>query len=203
MAVGIGGGVTSTYYLLRDHDLLPSHTESNTHDHDHKREHDHDHDHEIEDDVDHDHDHEIEDAIDHDPDHEVDDAIHHEHEREISPQAAATIGLKTQKVDFGPVEDVIELLGTVATVPDLRHVIASRTSGQVLHIHVQVGQAVCKGDILIEIDSAELARNIFEARRMEADYQKLLVDFTRTKGHIQQLELEKTTSEESAQLAEA
>ena len=124
-------------------------------------------------------------------------------ERTITPQAAQTIGLTTHEVDFGPVEEVIQLLGTVAALPDRRHVIASRTSGQALHIHVQVGEAVGKGDILIEIDSAELARNIFEARRIEADYQKLLVDFTRTKGRIQQLVLERRTSEEAAELAEA
>jgi RND family efflux transporter MFP subunit len=143
----------------------------------------------------HEHDHH-----DHEP--EAGHPDHHQAECEISSQTAKAIGLETHLVDFGPVQDVIELLGTVAALPDQHHIIASRTSGQALHIHAQVGQSVKKGDILIEIDSAELARNIFEARRMEVDYQKLLVDVTRTKGRIQQLDLERKTSEESAQLAE-
>lgn len=139
----------------------------------------------------------------HGHDHAKADTDHPKSERAITPQVAQTIGLTTQEVDFGPIEDVIELLGTVAALPDHRHVIASRTSGQALHIHVQVGETVSKGDILVEIDSAELARNIYEARRMEADYQKLLVDLTRTKGRTRQLDLDRQSSEEAADLAEA
>lgn len=150
---------------------------------------------------------EVHEVDDHDHDHENGhskvDVDHSESERTITPQVAQTIGLTTHEVDFGPIEDVIELLGTVAAFPDRRHVIASRTSGKALHIHVQVGQAVSKGDILVEIDSAELARNIYEARRMEADYQKLLVDLTRTNGRARQLELDRQSSEEAAELAEA
>jgi cobalt-zinc-cadmium efflux system membrane fusion protein len=123
--------------------------------------------------------------------------------RVITKQTARTIGLETHKVGFGPMEEVVELLGAVGPVPDRRHVITTRTRGQVLHLHVQAGDTVKKGDVLIEVDSPELARNIFEARRLEADYQKLLVEVTRAQGRVRELEVELKTAQEAAVLAEA
>jgi len=122
---------------------------------------------------------------------------------EVTQQIAKTIGLRTQEVNFGPLEEVVELLGSVEPVPELRHVVAARTAGQVLHLHVQVGDRVKTGDVLVEIDSPELARNIFEARRLETDYLKLLVELTRAQGRVRQLEAEGETCTEAAGLAEA
>ncbi len=126
-----------------------------------------------------------------------------EQPREITPETARTINLALHEVDFGALEEVIELLGSVEAVPDLSHVVSPRTAGQVLHMHVQVGDEVRRGDVLLEMDSAELARNIFEARRLETEYQELLVQLTRSQGRVRQLEVERQTSEEAAVLAEA
>ena len=123
--------------------------------------------------------------------------------RSVSPETAATIGLKTVEVDFGPIEEVVELTGVVKAVPDRHHVITPRTAGRILVVHVQAGDHVKAGDVLVEIDSPEQARNIFEARKIEADYQKLLVESTRAMGRIEQLTIEVQIAEQAAELADA
>ncbi|MBI1827264.1 MAG: efflux RND transporter periplasmic adaptor subunit [Planctomycetes bacterium] len=123
--------------------------------------------------------------------------------RQVSPETAAHIGLKTAEVDFGPVEDVLPLSGIVRAAPDRHWAVATRTPGKVLSVRVQVGDRVKEGDLLIEIDSPELARNIYEVRKLEADYQKLLVDIARAEGRVKQLQVEIENSQAAAGLAEA
>jgi len=123
--------------------------------------------------------------------------------RQVSPETAAHIGLKTAEVDFGPVEDVLPLSGIVRAAPDRHWTVATRTPGKVLSVRVQVGDRVKEGDLLIEIDSPELARNIYEVRKLEADYQRLLVDIARGEGRVQQLRVEVENSQTAAGLAEA
>ncbi len=89
--------------------------------------------------------------------------------RRVSPETAAHIGLETAEVDFGDVEEVLQLLGIVRHAPDRYWSITTRTAGKVLAVHVQVGDRVQKGDLLIDIDSPELARNIYEVRKLEVD----------------------------------
>ena len=121
----------------------------------------------------------------------------------ITPETAGTIGLRVHDVDFGPVEEVVDLLGTVEAAPDRRHVVAPRTAGQVLHVDVQIGDVVRQGDVLLDIDSPELARNKYEARRLETSYRELQVELTRTRGRVRELEVEHETVAEAAELAEA
>jgi hypothetical protein len=49
--------------------------------------------------------------------------------RQVSPETAAHIGLKTTEVDFGTVEDVLPLSGTVRAAPDRHWTISPRTAG--------------------------------------------------------------------------
>lgn len=123
--------------------------------------------------------------------------------RRVSPETAAHIGLKTAEVDFGDVEEVLQLLGIVRHAPDRYWSITTRTAGKVLAVHVQLGDRVRKGDLLIDIDSPELARNIYEARKLEVEYQKLLLDVVRSKGRVQQLRVEVENTTAMAELAEA
>jgi len=78
--------------------------------------------------------------------------------RSISPQVARVIGLKTAEVDFGRVERVLRLTGTVEATPDRVRAVAPRLSGVIADVRVRVGDAPKKGDVLIEIDSPELAQ---------------------------------------------
>ncbi|GFO81996.1 MAG: nickel-cobalt resistance protein [Methyloceanibacter sp.] len=123
--------------------------------------------------------------------------------RVVSPETATHIGLKTAEVDFGVIEDTLMLSGIVRASPDRHWTIATRTAGKILSVRVQVGDRVQKGDLLIEIDSPELARNIYEVRKLEAEYQKLQVEIVRGEGRVQQLRVEVDSSGETAKLAEA
>lgn len=123
--------------------------------------------------------------------------------RFVSPETAAHIGLKTAEVDFGTIEEVLSLSGIVRAAPDRHWTIATRTAGKILSVRVQIGDRVKQGDLLIEIDSPELARNIYEVQKLEAEYQKLQVEIVRGEGRVQQLRIEVENSEETAALAEA
>jgi len=109
--------------------------------------------------------------------------------RQVSPETAAHIGLKTAEIDFGPVEDVLPLSGIVRAMPDRHWTISTLTAGKVLAAYVQVGSIVRQGDLLVEIDSPELAR--------------LLLDVVRGEGRVQQLRVEAQNADETAALAEA
>lgn len=122
--------------------------------------------------------------------------------RTVSPETAAHIGLKTAEVDFGGVEDVLALSGIVRAAPDRHWAITTRTSGKVLAVNVQVGDAVRKGDPLIEIDSPELAKNIYEVRKLENEYQRLLVDVVRADGRVEQLRVESENTVATAKLVQ-
>lgn len=123
--------------------------------------------------------------------------------REVSPETAAHIGLQTAEVDFGSLEEVLRLSGIVRASPDRHWTIATRTAGKVLSVRVQVGDRVKVGDLLLEIDSPELARNIYEVRKLETEYQKLLVEIVRGEGRIEQLRVEVENAQETADLVEA
>lgn len=123
--------------------------------------------------------------------------------RRVSPETAAHIGLKTAEVDFGDVEEVLQLLGIVRHAPDRYWSVTTRTAGKVLAVHVQVGDRVQKGDLLIDIDSPELARNIYEVRKLEVEYRKLLLDVVRSEGRVEQLRVEVENTSAMAELAEA
>ena len=123
--------------------------------------------------------------------------------RQVTPETAAHIGLQTTEVDFGIVEDVLHLFGIVRPAPDRYWVISPRTAGKITNVHVQVGDRVREGDVLVEIDSPELARNVYEARKLEAEYQKLLVELARGEGRVEQLRVEVENAEQTAVLSEA
>lgn len=122
--------------------------------------------------------------------------------RTVSPETAAHIGLQTAEIDFGSVEDVLALSGIVRAAPDRHWTIATRTAGKVLTVNVQVGDAVRKGELLIEIDSPELAKNIYEVRKLESEYQKLLVDVVRADGRVEQLRVETENTAGTAKLVQ-
>lgn len=123
--------------------------------------------------------------------------------RQISPETAAHIGLKTAEVDFGAVEDVLALSGIVRAAPDRHWTVSTRTAGKILSVRVQVGDPVKKGDLLIEIDSPELAKNVYEARKLEVEFQKLSLELIRGDGRVEQLRVEVENSEATAKLVEA
>ena len=123
--------------------------------------------------------------------------------KKVSPETALAIGLKTAEVDFGQVEEVMKLTGSVRARPDRLQAVSSRTTGIVRSITVQPGDAVKKGDALAEIESQELAKNIYELRRLESEYERLLSDVKKAESLVRSLEIEVPATNTSADLAEA
>ena len=123
--------------------------------------------------------------------------------KKVSPETALAIGLKTAEVDFGQVEEVMRLTGAVRARPDRLVAVSPRTAGIVRAITVQAGDSVKKGDALAEIESQELAKNIYELRRLEADYERLLSDAKKSESLVLSLEIEVPATNASAGLAEA
>ena len=73
--------------------------------------------------------------------------------RVITPETSKHIGLKTAEVDVQMIEEVIELSGIVKAQPSRRYSAFSLLDGKATQVHVQVGDQVKTGQILIEIES--------------------------------------------------
>ncbi len=123
--------------------------------------------------------------------------------RKVSPETAAHIGLQTAEIDFGGVEDIIRLTGIVRPVPEQVHSVASRVDGMVLSIAVQVGDVVQKGDLLLEIESPQLARSVYELRTIETESFSLRSTLARARSRIDELAIELDTAQQHASIAQA
>jgi RND family efflux transporter MFP subunit len=73
----------------------------------------------------------------------------------LGPEAATTIGLKTDAVERRTLERVLEFDGVVELPPDSKSSAGPRLAGNILRIHVDRGQAVKRGDLLAEVHSVE------------------------------------------------
>lgn len=122
--------------------------------------------------------------------------------KKVSPETALAIGLKTVEVDFGQVEEVMKLTGSVRARPDRLQAVSPRTAGIVRSITVQPGDAVKKGDALAEIESQELAKTIYDLRRLEAEYERLQAEAKKAESLVRSLEIEVPATNTSAELAE-
>ena len=123
--------------------------------------------------------------------------------KKVSPETALAIGLKTAEVDFGQVEDVMRLTGTVRARPDRLHAVSPRTAGIVRLLSVQPGDTIKKGDVLAELESQELAKGLYEVRRLESDYERLLAEGKRVEALVRSLEIELPAAATVAEIAEA
>lgn len=123
--------------------------------------------------------------------------------KRVSPETALAIGLTTAEVDFGEVEDVLRLTGIVRPAPDRVHAVAPQYAGIIRKVNVQPGDTVRAGDAIVEVESPDLAKNIVELRRLEAEYQKMLADAKQAEAAVRSLEIEVPSTAKSADLAEA
>ena len=110
--------------------------------------------------------------------------------RIVTPETAKHIGLKVEEVGNKPLEEVLEVSGVVRPDPDRNRAVVSRVAGKLIELRVQVGSAVKKGDIIAVMDSPELARNLYDVRKLEVEYQKLNLDVDRRLGDVQKLTAE-------------
>lgn len=75
--------------------------------------------------------------------------------RTISDQTAKHIGLEVVEVDFGPVEEVLEITGVVKPLPNGQEFIVARVDAQVKKIHIRAGDRVKKGDRIVTLSRAD------------------------------------------------
>ncbi len=73
----------------------------------------------------------------------------------ITRQAVENLQLKTQPATVQPIEQTITLIGQIEAIPSRTAIVASRISGRVVALHVNEGQAVAKGQRLVEIESRQ------------------------------------------------
>lgn len=122
--------------------------------------------------------------------------------KKVTEATALAIGLRTAEVDFGHVEDVVRLTGMVRAEPGSLAAVSSTYAGVVRSIGVQPGDRVLAGDLIAEIESPEVARALFEVRRLESEAERLGAEGQRATAQIASLEIEAPATEQGAALAE-
>lgn len=123
--------------------------------------------------------------------------------KKVSEATALAIGLKIAEVDFGQVEDVVRLTGIVRPRPDSVAAIAPKYAGVIRSIAVQPGDRVAKGAVLAEVDSPEIARLMYDLKRLEAENERLLADVKRAESQVVALKIDVPSLVKGAELAEA
>ncbi len=121
--------------------------------------------------------------------------------RTVVPETAKMIGLEVAEVDFGVIETVENLTGMVRIEPEGKRTLSPRVAGMVTKVHVQVGDRVRRGDLLVEVDSPEFARLRYEMAQVESAHVELRVARTAALGRIRQAELAQHASEEMLKLS--
>ncbi len=110
--------------------------------------------------------------------------------RLVSPETAEHIGLKTDQVAMAPLEQVLTITGVVKAAPDRHRAVAPRVSGRILEILKQVGDPVRADDVVALLDSPEFARNVYEARKLEAEYEAMLLQVEQRRAALDSLAVE-------------
>ena len=123
--------------------------------------------------------------------------------KKVSEATALAISLKTAEVDFGQVEDVVRLTGMVRARPDSLFAVAPKYAGVIRSVAVQPGDRVTKGMVLAEVDSPEVARLLYDLKRLDVENERLLADVKRSESLVASLDIEIPSLVKSAEIAEA
>lgn len=123
--------------------------------------------------------------------------------KKVSEATATAVGLATAEVDFGQVEDVVRLTGMVRARPDAMFAVSPRYAGVVRSIAVQPGDRVSRGTPLAEVESPEIAKLLYDLKRLEADTERLVADLKRAESQVASSEIEAPALTQSAEIAEA
>lgn len=123
--------------------------------------------------------------------------------KKVSEATATAIGLATAEVDFGKVEDVVRLTGMVRARPDALFAVSPRYAGVVRSIAVQPGDRVSRGTPLAEVESPEIAKLLYDLKRLEADTERLSADLKRAESQVASLEIEVPALTQGADISDA
>lgn len=92
----------------------------------------------------------------------------------LSNKAKANIGLKTAEADLRTIEKVVQVTGNIIAHPGRQAVVTPRIGGIVKRIHFNLGDAVKRGDVLLELESLDL--QLAEIDLIEAVHQQKSLD---------------------------
>lgn len=76
---------------------------------------------------------------------------------EIDDETAELVGIKTEPVAIGEIEDSLATVGKALVAPEGQAVVGAKTDGRALRVLAEPGQRVKAGELLIVIDSPQVA----------------------------------------------
>ena len=86
---------------------------------------------------------------------------HDEHSQEgaveVSEETAALVGIKTEKVVSGEIEDTIATVGKALVAPNGQAVVGAKVDGRAVRVLAEPGQNVKAGQVLVVVDSPQIA----------------------------------------------
>ncbi len=96
---------------------------------------------------------------------------HDEHSQEgaveVNDETSELIGIKTEKVTSGEIEDTIEAVGKALVTPNGQAIAGAKVDGRAVSVLAEPGQSVKAGQVVVVIDSpqvAELRGQLIEAQ---------------------------------------
>lgn len=75
---------------------------------------------------------------------------------QVSKEAQANLGLQLAEAEIRPMESTLAVIGEIAPLPNRAGAVTSRIAGRVSWIGVAEGDAVHKGEALVEVESLQL-----------------------------------------------
>jgi cobalt-zinc-cadmium efflux system membrane fusion protein len=86
---------------------------------------------------------------------------HDEHSQEgaveVSDETAQLMGLKTETVAFGEIEDTIATVGKALVAPNGQAIVGAKVDGRATRVLAEPGQSVKAGQVVVVVDSPEVA----------------------------------------------
>ena len=86
---------------------------------------------------------------------------HDEHSQEgaieVSDEIAALVGIKTEQVASGEIEDSISTVGKAIVAPNGQAIVSAKVDGRAVRVLAEPGQSVKAGQVVVVIDSAQVA----------------------------------------------
>lgn len=110
--------------------------------------------------------------------------------------------LQTAEVDFGTVQEVIRLTGSVRAMPERVRIVGSAVAGTLQKLEVRVGDRVVAGQVIGVVRSPELARLVSEQIKTEVELEHAVAEVATTRSNMAQLEAQIRATRTQAELAE-
>ena len=72
---------------------------------------------------------------------------------DVTPEARANLGLEVTEAELRPLASVLAIIGEIAAAPDRSGAVTSRIAGRVVSVSVAEGDAVRRGQPVVEVES--------------------------------------------------